>query len=114
MELRDFTPAQALFLADPFNTEGRTLFKYSFFDLVLRGIFEIYQDWRFPHKVSEEEKLYTFVKKGRYFDSYKKSRHQDLFVSRFTYGDYDYLVEHLLMRSFAECETGKRYKKNYF
>ncbi|GJM61415.1 hypothetical protein [Persicobacter diffluens] len=110
MELRDFTPAQTLMLTRPFLTTGTELIKYSFLDLVYRGILKVYKDWRLPHPRQTRERFYTFVSRGELFTNYIHSYHQHPFVAPFLEDDYEYQVKILAKKVYTDSGEGFGFK----
>ncbi len=110
MELRDFTPAQTLMLTKPLGVTGKDLMKYSFLDLIYRGVLKVYRDWRLPNPRDTRERLYTFVSRGELFKNYQNSYHQDPFIEPFIKDDYEYQVRTLVRKIFKESGKGSGFK----
>ncbi len=115
MQLRDFTPAQTLMLTKPMAVAGKDLMKYSFLDLVYRGVLKVYKEWRLPHPRDSQERLYTFVSRGELFNGYQKSFHLDPFIDPFIEDDYEYQVRVLVKKVLNESgkTTGFKSKRVY-
>ncbi len=110
MEIKHFTPAQTLMITKPIGVNGRDLMKYSFLDLVYRGILKVYREWRLPHPNDAQEQLYTFVSRGDRFQDYVGSLHQDPFVNPFEEDNYEYQVRTLVKKVFKEQGKASGFK----
>ncbi len=110
MEINKFTPAQTLILTKPVISSGKELMKYSFLDLIYRGVLKVYKEWRLPHPNDARERLYTFVSRGEHFQAYKSSYHQDPFVDPFKEDDYEYQVRFLVKKVYNEMGSTSSFK----
>ncbi|KXX70888.1 hypothetical protein [Flammeovirga sp. SJP92] len=110
MSLTDFTPAQLLMLTQPKSISGKTLLRYSFIDLVLKGILTIHKEMRLPHATSSEAREYTYVTRGINFDKHDYSYHQYLFIQAFQGGDYEYQLRALLRKVLKEGGNSDGFK----
>ena len=110
MELNNFTPAQTLMITRPLGVAGTDLMKYSFLDLVYRGILNVYKDWRLPHPRDTRERLYTFVSRGKLYTSHSGSFHQDPFVQPFKDHDCEYQVRVLAKKVYKESGNASGFK----
>ena len=113
MDIKNFTPAQTLMITQPIGVSGSELMKYSFLDLVYRGILKIYKDWRTPHPNDVRDRLYTFVVRGERFETYQPSYHQDPFVNHFKEDDYEYKIRTLLKHIYNEVGKGPGFKTKW-
>ena len=89
-------------LLSPIRVSGKELLKHSFLDLVFRGILRVYQAWHPSHPRDPHERLYTLVSRGKRYDAYVPSPHQDLFVEPFAKEDHAYQVRILLRNVYLD------------
>lgn len=111
MDLKDFSPAHTLMLLEPSKVLGKELFKYSFLDLVYRGILQVKKEWRKPHKRDPRERLYTLVSRGPLFSEYQESAHQNPFIAPFRKSPRAYQLRILLHKVFKESKGGVGFKQ---
>ena len=97
-------------LTKPLGVAGKDLMKYSFLDLIYRGVLKVYKDWRLPNQRDSTERLYTFVARGELFTNYQNSYHQDPFVAPFQEDDHEYQVRTLVKKVFKESGKGAGFK----
>ena len=91
---------------------GSDLMKYSFLDLVYKGVLKVYKDWRLPHPRDARERHYTFVAKGERFKAYVKTDHQDPFVAPFLAEDCEYQLRFLVKRVLNTIGKAPKFKSN--
>lgn len=92
---------------------GQNLIKYSFLDLVYKGILKIHKDWRQSHPRDPRLRLYTLVAKGPNFESYSSKIHQDPFVGPFHGNDDEFQVKGFVQSIYKQCEEFIGFKTKY-
>ncbi len=113
MKISSFTPAQTLMITAPLGVSGKNLLKYSFLDLVFKGVLQVYTEWRLSHPRDPRERRYTLVSRGKNYNSYSSTIHQQPFVQPFEEYDCEFQVRSLLKRVYEKCERSTGFKFNY-
>lgn len=113
MKLKDFTPAQVLMITKSFSTSGKDLMKYSFLDLVFKGVLKVYTEWKLPHPRETRERLYTYVARGEQFENFDGNLHQALFIEPFLEDDYEYQVRSLIKEVYLDLGEQSVFKLDY-
>ncbi len=89
----DLTPAEALFLADPENSSGRQMMRYTLLDLAVRGVLDMTDNYQ--------------VGRGENYDNANLRPHEALFAKYFSRFE-DYVEADRLSRA-ALAELDSRY-----
>ncbi|MEL7222427.1 MAG: hypothetical protein AAGJ93_13985, partial [Bacteroidota bacterium] len=111
MNIADFTAAEVLMITRPSSGTGRELMKYSLMDLVLKQQLRVYSEWRKPHE-RDRERCYTYVSRGKKFDSYHANRYQDQWIDHFK-EDNEYQLYILAKYIYKRTKKGSYFKKKY-
>lgn len=104
VEISSFTPTQVLMLTNPVQSVGKDLFKYSLIDLIFKDVLTIKKEWRYPDRLANKKRLYTFISKGKQYQEHKLPFHQQPFAKPFKKRDFEYQLPILMRKILKELE----------
>jgi hypothetical protein len=111
MNIKDFTAAQSLMLLNPKASE-KDLIKYTFLDLIFKGILNVEQVWRKPNPRDPRPIRYTYVSLGESYNPLKIKYHQEPFIDFFEDVEKAQMLE-LIRYVFNEDDLGFKVSRMY-
>lgn len=113
MAIHNLNAAQSLFLMHPFLARDAMLVKHALLDLTLRGVLNVYQENRLPHRNSRQAQPYIFVGQGPFFSQYTVSRIEAPLTRYFQDGHEEVRARLLYQEALEACYQAGGYKHQY-